>query len=229
MSLFVWFPSGGGQRRDWEISRALRGGPVFDVLNADQELLPGRRLHIVLATDTGVGQPRTGKNNTVFAPLHALVDVPELFEHLLDVGAKLIVDVQFPLPDPANIIAIQDVPEEDRDLAVDEAARQLWRDPGRVERAYEVLRAADAVTLGPKGFFDVSRMVGELRGAHLPDVRTAADADLFYRRFADLMLALWSTRSGWRRRVERWAGRWVLRSAGRSIAGRVVLDEGIVS
>lgn len=204
MALLVWFQPG---RTDLDIARALRGGPVFDILEKKQELYPGLKFRIILAQLGSIAIPAHGSRgqDAIFAPLQTLCDTPELLDRIIETSANLIVDVHFPLPSPDKMLAIQNVPEGgERDAELDEVARNLWRDPVRVEQAYKVLRTADLVTVSPAGSFDPER-AGHHDAVYLPDVKTVNDAVTFYRKFVESLWLLQTTSTGLRRTWARFA------------------------
>ena len=226
MTLLVWYTAAAGDRPG-RIVRALRGGPVFDVLADEPALLFGRRTFCAKGND--VPMPKAGKPCIVFAPLEALVDVPALLDEVVGTGARLIVDVHFPLPDPDVILAVQNVPDGgQRDEALDVEVQDLWRDPDRVGRAYDALRLADAIVWGPVGDFDPAHVGPWPPGGPMPDVKTVDDAVAFYRR---LVLLVWelgegAALTGWRRRWSRLMLRTLwLRTAASAMRQAVVIEE----
>lgn len=232
MALLVWFTPGNESRPDLTIAKALRGGPVFDVLNEDQQLLPARRYPVWLPkTDlndpdlASMPMPKPGRQDIVFAPLGMLADGPSLVDMVIDASAQLIVDVHFPLPRPDEILAIQNVPDgAERDVELDEKVRALWRDPARIEHAYAALQAADAVTVSPAGWFDPAR-AGRKPVIALPDVKTVQDAAAFYAGFCSVCYEFNLRPERWRRMVGRFLFRRVMRKAAPALADRVVIPE----
>ncbi len=204
IGVYIWFAQ---HDEAAQLAWRLRGGQVFQAM-AKQRLTPFNA-RIRLPSSTGLKMPGTygGRGNVVFADLSILVDNPDLYDQLVALGCVLVVDLHFPLPSPEHILAVQPGRNDtDRDAALDEEAREHWREPDRINRAWQILREADVVTVCREEWMPDQLKQWQGRTAIvLLDVEesvldTAVD---FYRQWWETVSEVLFTVTGWRRLVGR--------------------------
>jgi hypothetical protein len=167
IKLYVWFAENNDAAL---LCQQLRGGQLFRAMKDNPELLPLKGEVIIPEDGRALAPAKHSEGQVVFADLAVLVENPRMYDRAIDTGVTFIVDLHFPLPVPEKMAALQPGrTDEDRDVLLDQEAREYWSKPERVSLAWEILRSADLVTVPHRDWLQMLVGTG-VNGVLLPDV-----------------------------------------------------------
>jgi hypothetical protein len=167
IKLYVWFAENNNAAL---LCQQLRGGQLFRAMQENPGLLPLKGEVIIPEDGRALAPAKHSEGQVVFADLAVLVENPRMYDRAIDTGVTFIVDLHFPLPVPEKMAALQPGrTDEDRDVLLDQEAREYWSKPERVSLAWEILRNADLVTVPHRDWLQMLVGTG-VNGVLLPDV-----------------------------------------------------------
>ncbi len=125
-----------------ELAYQLRGGPAFDALQTQE----GIKIWTAEPGSDRAPMPRD-RRMVAFVDLSLIIDYPDRWTALVDLGCPIILDVHFPFGLETQILAIQPGRNmKTRDQRVDAQAQARWSDPGRLMMARAMIYEATVVT-----------------------------------------------------------------------------------
>ncbi len=130
-----------------ELAYQVRGGPVFAALPQVQNYLEPQvaRGH---STDLPIPTVRTA---VAFVDLGLIIDYPERWARMVDLGCPIILDVHFPFGVESQILSVQPGRnDKTRDRQEDAEIQARWSDPERMALARAMMAEATIVTC-PRG------------------------------------------------------------------------------
>ena len=126
-----------------ELAYQVRGGPIFDALPQVQNYL---RPAVARGNSTDLPVP-TRSTTAVFVDLGLIIDYPERWTAIVDLGCPIILDVHFPFGVESQILSIQPGRnDKTRDRQEDAEVQARWSDPERMALARTMMAEATIVT-----------------------------------------------------------------------------------
>jgi hypothetical protein len=125
-----------------ELAYQLRGGPVFSALSLmDLGMKP------IVAPGMSSEMPIPNRSSTAaFVDLGLIIEYPEIWASMIDLGCPIILDVHFPFGVERQILAVQPgTNEKTRDRRKDAEMQDRWMDSGRMALARAMMAEATIV------------------------------------------------------------------------------------